>query len=57
MRMDKIIVHPLAGAPGRLLEDALGTAGLSCSDGELNENKSSSLLKRDLSFDIIPIER
>lgn len=57
MRMDKIIVHPLAGDPGRLLEYALETAGLSCSDGKLNENKSSSPLKRDLAFDIIPIER
>lgn len=30
--VDEIIVHPLAGAPGRLLEDALEAAGLIRSD-------------------------
>lgn len=30
--VDEIIVHPVAGAPGRLLESALEEAGLSRSD-------------------------
>lgn len=48
--VDKIIGHPLTGAPGRLLKDALKAAGLSRSDVFHHERDSLPTSCRAIPF-------